>query len=299
MKIGTKVNIILIIVFIGGLLISGTALSIVHQQNAQNEVNSKAIILMQMANSVRDYTNDRVQPLLLPLLNTKEQFIAESIPTFSTREVFEYLRKNKEYANFIYKDATLNPINLRDKADDFEANIVNKFRQERGLESLNGFRNVSGEQLFYSARPFAIRQQSCLSCHTTPELAPKSQIVTYGRENGYGWKLNDVVATQIVYVPAENIFKAAHHASVVVIVVLGLIFLAIVIVINLLLKKTVIQRIKRISTVAEQVSIGDMDANFDKQDKDEIGVLTQAINRMKYSLEIALKLLENNNTNLH
>lgn len=296
MKISTKVNIILTIVFIGGILISGTALSTVLQQKAQNEVTSKAKILMQMANSVREYTNERVHPLLLPLVDTKEQFIAESIPTFATREVFEYLRKTPEYARFVYKDATLNPINLRDKADDFEANIVKKFRQEPSLEILDGYRNVSGEQLFYTARPFAIRQQSCLSCHTTPELAPKSQVLTYGRENGYGWKLNSVVATQIVYVPAENIFKAARQAAVIVMGALGIIFLTIVMVINLLLKKTVIQRIKRIATVAEKVSIGEIDANFDKQDKDEIGVLAEAINRMKYSLEIALKLLDNNTT---
>ncbi len=293
MKIGTKVNIILTIVFIGGILISGIALSSVLHQKAENEVTSKALDMMQFANSIRQYTNDRVQPLLLPKVETQEQFIPESIPSFSLREVFEILRKKPEYANVIYKDATLNPTNLRDKADKFEADLVQRFRQEAGLKDLSGFRTISEEKMFYTARPFKIEQQSCLRCHTTPELAPKSQIVTYGRENGFGWKLNDIVATQIVYVPVEEVFKSFNQSFVAILGVLGIIFTVIIIAINLLLKKTVLLRIKRIATVAEQVSVGDMDADFGKQSKDEIGALAEAFNRMKYSLEIALNMLNN------
>jgi HAMP domain-containing protein len=294
MKIGTKVNLILIIVFVSGLLISGIALSNVLQTKAQNEVSSKALILMQIANSVRTYTNERVQPLLLPRVDTQEQFIPESIPSFAIREVFEILRKNKEYGNFIYKDATLNPTNLRDKTDDFEAKIVEQFRQNPSLKDDSGFRTISGEKLFYSARPFVIQDKSCLRCHTTPELAPKSQIVTYGKEGGYGWKLNEIVAAQMVYIPAEDILKSANQSLMIVLGVVGVIFTAIVLIMNQLLKKVVLQRIKTIATVAEKVSVGDMNANFAKQSKDEIGDLAEAFNRMKYSLEIALNMLNKN-----
>lgn len=292
MKIGTKVNLILMIVFISGILISGIALSNVLEKKAENEVTSKALVLMQVANSVRQYTNDRVQPLLLPKLDTQEQFIAEAIPTFSVREVFEYLRKNKEYDNFFYKDAGPNPTNLRDKADEFEAEIVERFRQEPGLKNISGFRTISEQEMFYSARPFRIQEQSCLRCHNTPKEAPKSQLVTYG-ENGFGWKLNQIVATQIIYVPAEDVFRNANQSFLLVMGLVAIIFAVVVIVINQLLKKLVLKRIKRIATVAEQVSVGDMNANFGKQSKDEIGDLAEAFTRMKYSLEIALNMLDN------
>jgi HAMP domain-containing protein len=291
MKIDAKVNIILTIVFIGGTLISGASFSSALQQKAENEVTSKAMVLMEFANSFRKYTNDRIQPLLLPKLATQEQFIPEAIPTYSVREVFEVLRHNPEFTNFIYKDATLNPLNLRDKADAFETDIVNKFRQQADLKTQQGFRTISGENLFYSARPFKIENQSCLRCHTTPDLAPKSLVLTYGKENGFGWKLNDIVAAQIIYVPAENVFQTSHSSLILVLGVLGIIFAALVIAMNHLLKNTVLKRIKNISTVAEQVSVGDMNADFGKQGKDEIGVLAEAFNRMKYSLEIALKML--------
>lgn len=291
MKINTKVNLILTIVFIGGVFTSGSALANVLEHKTENEVSSKAVMLMQVINSLRQYTNDKVQPLLMPKIETSEQFIPESIPSYSTREVFEIFRKNKNYENYIYKDATLNPTNLRDKADDFEGNIVKQFRVDRSVNEKFGFRTVSGEKLFYSARPLKIEQQTCLRCHSTPDVAPKSHLTTYGRENGFGWKLHDIVATQIVYVPAQDIFNQTSRSFLIVLGVLGTIFSVIVIIINALLKKTVLKRIKNIAVVAEKVSIGDMDASFGRQDKDEIGALAEAFNRMKYSLEIALNML--------
>ncbi|MDY6898442.1 MAG: HAMP domain-containing protein, partial [Cyanobacteriota bacterium] len=65
----------------------------------------------------------------------------------------------------------------------------------------------------------------------------------------------------------------------------------VIVMINLLLKTTVLQRIKRIASVAEQVSVGDMNASFGRQNKDEIGDLSEAFNRMKYSLEIAMNMI--------
>ena len=291
MKIGTKVNLILIIVFISGILISGIALSKVLEQKAQHEISSNAEHLMRMVNSVRKYTNTQVQPILEPKLEEEEGFIPQTIPTYSVREVFEIFRSDNKYSNFLYKDATLNPINLRDKADEFEANIVRKFQQNLNLQIVNGFRKVYGTNLFYIARPFKVEEASCLRCHSTPEKAPKSQIAAYGKNNGFGWELNEIVATQIIYVPAEEIFNNVRRSFTLFIGVLFIIFTFIAIVINIFLKKIVLRRIKNIAKVAEQVSIGDMKVTFDKQEKDEIGSLAEAFNRMKYSLEIALNML--------
>lgn len=291
MKIGKKVTLSLIIVFTIGLLASGISLAKVLQTKAQNEINSKASALMAMNNSMRTYTNDRVQPLLLPKLETQEDFIPEAIPTYSVRETFEYFRRNPDFANFFYKDAALNPMNLRDKADDFETEIVKRFRQEPGTKSISGFRDMSGTKLYYTAKPFQIKKESCLRCHTTLDKAPKSQINTYGKENGYGWKLNEIVAAQIVYIPAARILANANRSFILIMGVVGIIFATVVVLINILLKRTVLRRIKRIARVAEEVSIGNMNASFGKQNNDEIGDLAQAFNRMKYSLEIAMNML--------
>ncbi len=290
MKIGTRVTLNLIVVFVIGILISGIVLSNVLNAKAQGEVNSKASALMQMNNATRNYTNERVQPLLLPKAEEQDTFIPESIPAFSVREIFEYFRNTPDYANFLYKDATLDPTNLRDKADNFETKIVNKFKNT-DENTLSGYRKISGTKLYYTAKPFSVTNESCLRCHSTPERAPKSQLATYGRENGFGWKLNEVLGAQIVYVPAENIIKNARNSFLLITGIVAMVFTAVVVIINLLLKTTVLQRIKKIASVAEQVSVGDMNASFDKQNKDEIGDLAEAFNRMKYSLEIAIDMI--------
>lgn len=291
LKLVTQFNLLLILVFIGGILISGFALSSVLQQRAQDEVTAKALILIQTMNAVRDYTSAKINPLLASRLETQPEFLPETVPAYAAREVFENIRKREEYNNFFYKEATLNPTNLRDKADNFETAIVEQFRQEVGMKELSDFRQFPGGKVFYIARPLAITKQSCLRCHSTPEAAPKSQLVTYGKERGFGWKLNEIVATQIIYIPAEKVFENAQRALAMIMGILIGIFAVIVLSINFLLKKAVIQRIRKMSQVAQDVSLGKTDANFEQNSHDEIGALATAFNRMKASLEIAINLL--------
>lgn len=189
-KIAQKFNLILLLVFILGISVSGAALSKVLQQRAQDEVASKAFILIQTMNAVREYTNSHINPLLAPRLETESVFLPETVPAFSATEIFTTFRKNDEYKDFFYKEATLNPTNLRDKADSFETKIVNRFRQEPEAKEITGFQALPAGKVFYIARPLAIKKESCLRCHSVPEAAPKSQLATYGTDNGFGWKLN-------------------------------------------------------------------------------------------------------------
>jgi len=295
MKIGTKLNLLLMLVFVSTVLISGAALSSVLEQNAQEQVRSKALTLMQLVISTRDYTNNQVTPLLTPMLETNKKFIPQSVPNFAAREIFENLRIHNDYSNFFYKDATLDPTNLRDKADEFETNLIERSRKESGLQSLAGWRTLFGDNLFYSAQPFVVTEQSCLRCHSTPEAAPKSQLASYGPKNGFGWKLNDIIGIQIIYVPAQKVFDSAHHVLSVVMGILVIVFATVILLMNFLLRRTVLQPIRKMAKIADKVSTGDMSSDFEKPSNDEIGALAVAFNRMKTSFEIALNMLNQHN----
>ncbi|MEH2089672.1 Tll0287-like domain-containing protein [Nostoc sp.] len=293
LKIGAKFNLLLILVFIISILGSGVALSSVLQGRAQNEVNSQAQILIQMVNAVRDYTQNRIVPLLEPRLDTNPTFMPEVVPTFSSTEVFENFRKKPEFKNFFHKDATLNPTNLADKADNFETQLVERFRNEPNTLEITGFRKLPEGEVFYIAQPLKITQAKCLRCHSTPDQAPKSQLVNYGSENGFGWQLNQIVSAQIISVPSQDIFANAKQTWILIMVLLIAIFAIVVFLINFLITKYVIQRIRRIEKIAQKVSIGDMSADFEESSHDEIGGLAEAFNRMKSSLKIALEMLNN------
>jgi len=291
LKLGPRFNVLLVLIFIGGFVLSGLTFANVLESRAKNEVTSKALILIQTMNSVRDYTSFNIQPLLNPRLDTDSTFIAETVPAYAATEVFQHVRKMDDYKDFFYKEATLNPTNLRDKADSFEANLVKRFREESNTEEISGFRDLPGGQVFYIARPLAVQKESCLRCHSTVDQAPKSQIDTYGAENGFGWKLNEIVAAQMISVPAEEVLNNARQTLVLVMAILLAVFIAIAVAINYLLKRSVIYPIRRMARVAEAVSMGEMATEFEQHSRDEIGILATAFNRMKSSLEISMNLL--------
>jgi protein-histidine pros-kinase len=74
---------------------------------------------------------------------------------------------------------------------------------------------------------------------------------------------------------------------------LAAVFVAIFVLLNVMLYTMVIRRVTKLAGIADQVSLGKMDAGeFKTNSKDEIGVLTEAMGRMKASLVQAMKMLE-------
>ncbi len=290
LKLGKKFTILLLLVFLGGIALSGAVFAAILNYNAQNQITSEALILFKTMNSIRDYTDTQVNPELAERLET--EFLPQSVPAYSAREVFEKLRTDKDLSEYFYKEATLNPSNLRDKTDRFETEIVERFRENQNLKELRGFRSVPSGELFYIASPIPITQASCLECHSTPDRAPKSMIELYGTANGFGWKLNEIIGAQVIYVPASQVFQIARQSFILVMGIVVVIFAAAIFLVNLWLKRYVVRPLNRMTQVAEAVSTGDMEAEFEQKSNDEVGSLAQAFTRMKTSLTIALKRLE-------
>jgi HAMP domain-containing protein len=290
LKLGQKLTLMLLVVFLGGILTSSIALSRLLNYSAQAELTTKALMLMETMNSVRAYTSAQVGPELVDRLET--DFLPETVPAYSAREVFETLRRNAEYSDFFYKEATLNPTNLRDQADEFETKIVEGFRQGTSSSEINGFRSVPGGDLFYIARPIQIRQESCLECHSTVDRAPQSMIDRYGPNNGFGWQMNEIVGAQIISVPAVRVLNNARQALLLILGIFILVFAVATLLVNLWLKRYVVRPINRMALTAEAVSMGDTSAEFTQKSNDEVGKLTEAFNRMRLSLQMAMQRLD-------
>jgi hypothetical protein len=271
------------------------------QQQAEDEVRYQASVLVGMLNAVRSYTSNEVRPLLAPALETQDEFIPQTVPAFSAREVFENFRSANEYIHFLYKEATLNPTNLRDLADPAEAALVNQFRADPSLKELSGFMEREGQQVFYTARPLAIGAESCLACHSTPENAPASLIATYGSEHGFGWQLNEIVAAQTIYVPAADVFARAQRSLTLVMGILVVIFAVVIIVTNAGLRRAVVSPVVQIARLAQLISGDKLTPDAPEVARveqiakrtDELGYTAKIIQRMAqeiYERERKLKL---------
>ena len=291
LNIATKLNVLLVTIALITIFLSGGVLSLILSHNAEKVVTDKALVLMETMSAVRNYTSTKVNPELASRLETDTQFLPQTVPAFSAREVFEYFREQGGYKDFFYKEATLNPTNLRDKADKFEANIVEEFRINKGLKQTSGFRSFSSGDIFYIARPLEVSKQSCLRCHSTPEKAPKSLLTTYGRENGFNWKLHEIVGAQMILVPANAIFESAKKLQTSVMAILISCLILAIILINFFLKVSITNPLKKMAQLAQRISTGDLTREFEHPFNDEVGVLAASLNRMKVSLDIAMEML--------
>ena len=289
-KLRQKFTAILLGILILGLSLIAISMGFILKTETQNQITSQALILIETMNSVRQYTNSQVSPELIE--RAEVEFLPETIPSYSAREVFEGLRQNSpEYRDFFYKEATLNPTNLRDRADAFETTIVEEFISNPDLTELSNFRDAPSGQLFYVARPIQIKKESCLRCHSVPENAPPSLVERYGSQNGYGWQLNEIVGAQIISVPAQKVVAQARQSFVGIMGIIVGVFVSVILLVNYLLNQNVIRPLKRIVRVAEEVSVGNLEADFEESRQDEIGNLAEAFRRMKLSLSMAMNRL--------
>ncbi|HET8877796.1 MAG TPA: DUF3365 domain-containing protein [Casimicrobiaceae bacterium] len=289
MKLIWKFNLVLLGIFVLGFAISGYVSYKVLQANAREEIVQNARLMMEAALSSRTYTNTQVKPLLETQL--KYAFLPQTVPAYAATEVFNEMRK--KHPDYGYKEATLNPTNPRDRASDWEADIVNAFRASHDNIEMVGERDTPTGRALYLARPIQITSGACLVCHSTIEVAPKTMIDQYGSANGFGWKMNEVIGAQVVSVPMSVPIKRADETFRTFMLSLAGVFVVTFVLLNAMLHVMVIRRVTRLSAIADQVSLGNLDAGeFRTRSRDEIGVLTDALARMKVSLVQAMKMLE-------
>ena len=316
LRLGPQFAFSIALIFLGSIFLGGIGLVYAMQRQAEIEVAARAEILIQTANSVRNYTSTQIAPRLAEQLETEAEFISQTVPAYSAREVFEHFRQHPEYENFLYKEATLNPSNPRDLADPFEADLVERFRRQPDQRELHGYRNyqsmeedrppetddgmqqwASGnEKWFYIARPLAVTHESCLRCHGNPADAPRSQIRAFGSEAGYNWQLNEIVAAQTIYVPANEVFARSRQYLGLVLGVLVGVSATVVLSIRDLLQRRVVLPIRKLTSFTrlvgaeQQSSTNNRPLNTQRlaqliQRFDELGELARAFRSMALEIQ--------------
>jgi len=289
MKLIWKFNLVLLGIFLLGFAIAGYVSYRALQANAREEIVQNARLMMEAALASRTYTSTQVKPLLETQL--KYAFLPQTVPAYAATEVFNEMRKT--HPDYGYKEATLNPTNPRDRASDWEADLVNVFRGSQSSKELIGERDTPTGRTLYLARPIDVSSASCLVCHSSVEVAPKTMVDLYGSANGFGWKFQEVIGAQIVSVPMSVPIKRANETFRAFMLSLALVFLATFVLLNVMLHMMVIRRVTRLASIADQVSLGNLDAgDFKSKSRDEIGVLSEALGRMKVSLVQAMRMLE-------
>jgi HAMP domain-containing protein len=289
MKLLTKFNIILLVVF-------GTGSAIISQvtyrfliDNARREVMREAELMMASARAVRDYTASDLAPLLEQNPQQKTRFLPETIPFAAAVITFDKLRQ--AHPDYTFREAALNPTNPEHRASDWEADIITNLRDHPQLKEFSGTRETLLGSSMFVATPIKA-DPPCMECHGRPATAPASMIATYGSSNGFGWKPGEIAAAEIVSVPMSVPLQSAKTAFHVLLVYLVLTLIVTLAVLDAGVYFIVIRPLKTMSDAADRVSKGETSpAALPIKGSDEISILTASFNRMQASLAKAFKML--------
>jgi protein-histidine pros-kinase len=243
--------------------------------------------MLDSALASRAYTADEIDPLLVG--HMQDGFPPQSIPFYAATQTFASLRKL--HPDFTYKEATLNPTNPRDRATDWEADIIEQFRNHPGAQQIEGERATPVGRSLYLARPIRARPE-CLSCHGLASAAPAALITRYGRDNGFGWQANEVIGAQIVSVPFADAVEGARRLFSGITLVIVVVLLALLAIINVTVYWGVVHPLRQMARQADEVSLGRAAGSaFASGRNDEIGALGEAFERMRKSLNKAMQLI--------
>jgi protein-histidine pros-kinase len=288
MGLRLKFNLVLFLVFVLGLGVSGYVSFDLLHKTAREEVLRNAGVMLEAALSMRQYTVSQVRD---KLVQKEDEFLPQSVPAFAATEIMNTLRK--KYPDYAYKEAALNPTNPRDRAVEWEADIVNDFRNNPTLPEISGTRMTPTGMSMFLARPFQIKDAACLACHTTAEMAPVSMVKLYGTNNGFGLKLNEVIGAQVVSVPMSLPIQNANRAFYTFMASLTGVFVVLFIILNVMLSFMIVRPITVMSDAADRMSTGDLEIpEFDEAGHDEVSLLAKSFNRMRRSLEKAISLID-------
>ncbi len=288
MGIRTKFNLLLASVAVLGVALFWLASAPFLAQVTKEEVLQSSRIMMEGAAGARKYTTEQITPLLVDRMDAT--FHPQAVAAYAAKRSFDVL--HTRFADYRYREAALNPTNPEDRAVEWEADIINDFRAHPDKVEISAERSTPTGPVLDLARPL-VNRAPCLECHSVPANAPKSMIALYGTQNGFGWRPDEVIGAQIVSVPmAVPLARAERIRALFVVPFLG-VFGVLFLLLNLLLDRIIITPIDRIARMAEAVSLGQSDVpEYVHGGGDQIARLSASFNRMRRSLQEALRLLD-------
>lgn len=124
-------------------------------------------------------------------------------PALVQRELADVIQKSDSRSKFrLTSDKYMNPMNA---PDGFDQRAIQSLRASQAPE----YFEVRGNELRYARRVEA--QANCMSCHDTPEKAPKTVALMYPGPQGYGYVVGELAGIISVRVPytysAAKVFK--------------------------------------------------------------------------------------------
>jgi two-component system cell cycle response regulator len=219
---------------------------------AMTQVRREALVQMQMALAMRQYTIEDVRPLLS---DQPDAFHLPAIPAYASVRAMALMRQfGNPQAD--YQELVLDPTNPAHRASGWQLAVIRQFNNDPQSAEWSRVLDTSSGTVMQIARPVR-PTPDCLTCHGVPADAPAAMRARYGDQHGFNWKVGEVVGMQLVTVPATDAITQARAAwwrhVVASIVALAAVF----VVLNRVLSRSVIAPIEQRSTALRRLASTD------------------------------------------
>ncbi len=283
------------VAFVVALLLAGSVFYRGEVARVEAELIAKAHLVMDLADTTRVYTNDEV----FPITGAGSTFHKPSVPSYASRRITEELLKRPEHAGYSIREAALAPINVDNRANAWEAGLIQRFTKEKpdggydlaALPSIVERKQVGETQVMALAEPIVMpAEPGCLRCHASREAAPPAMLAAYEGAAGFGWVPGDVVGVQVVTVPTEMAGEHARQRLISLLISLLAVFVLTFVVMQTMLSRLVLRPVRSTIDVALAASRGEPAPELPETPATELGELNAAVNRLRRSHDKALSL---------
>lgn len=252
------------------------------RRNVIDDAYLRARMVLAEVEAVQAYVRETLRPKMYDILSPGE-FIPEAMSTtFVSREIAKNFEKN--FPEYYFKFASLNPRNTLNKSDEFELEKISEFDRNRELDKWQGIIDREGKKYLACMSPI-VMEEACLKCHGNPSDAPKALVEIYGSEGGFGRKVGDVVAVRSVAIPIGIALVQARNITVLVVLLGFACFMILFLLTNKLFGRLVVEPISELKRSADEIGKGNYDVKISPTTKDEIGELGTSFKQMAVMLK--------------
>jgi hypothetical protein len=292
-RLQARLIFVLFLIFLVGWLICALSIWSLEFSKARKDVIRTGELLLDTAAAVRSYTSSEVGPLFAGFdksLSTGKgtlEFNKHTVPSYAAQEILGQLEESKYGKGYRYRETAVNPTSRKDLPEPWELEVINYFISNPEAPPRIGtrFEEAINQKTYYIATPVQIKKPSCLVCHSSPDKAPASLIRTYGSENGFGWKLNEVVGARIVSVPTSVQYREAWKSAGSYLLAMASIFLVAYTATLFIVERWVTKPLSLVTQLLEEVSLHQSEgARLPEDLSNPLYPLNRSINRLLISL---------------
>ncbi len=266
-----------------------------YQHLVIKDAKQEVVNVLNTTKAIRKYVENIQKPVIYNLKKRGELYkdffdpriLSSTFIVNTIHHIQTSSKKSKNQIPYKFKLAATNPRNPMNRANDFEKEILEKFRKGE-IKEFSTTIKENGESYFYVAVPIEKNQKSCMKCHSTPNVAPKELVKIYGNKAGFGEKVGDLRAMISLKVPISHIIST-HIRDFLITIFIALIFFVIFyILLYIIYKKNQKLQAKRDLLLLNQnklASMGEMIGNIAHQWKQPLTQLSFILVNMELNYE--------------